>query len=485
MDLTMSRENMSADDKKAIATLSFEKYLADSVESFKAIKKSDNELLQEDRSLESELNIIRKTYKSMSRESAEAEETKLKFSDKIKNWFIKVWSVIADIFVKIQEVVLQLVKALIIFIQKKRVQATSLINILKDNGIRGLDVSGKTIYETLKENEFSIRVPDLEETLKDIPVTKPLPQQIVHSLLANNMNLQEFVKSPIIAKNKDSIFNTESLIKYFEQDIIRPEDVDEQKLTNLEVAINYLYAQAVFFGEVSPNHAKSNSIMRLMKDELDAQNITNVAHFITMGTTKPVFKSIPLIEYFGCDQTNNEKVFKKAWTDYINDTKLVLDPNGYISTIEETLKRYKDIAANDAKNIKIMKDFITKQLNTIGTGETEADQKAQHKIKRFTKLIIGVKNVKNHFIRLRQTVILDLITLYSIENRAWYLASGKKELIEKYKDLDDERKILPDETTNRPNMPKNVRRGEFKLDMDKPFDPSILYRQGDEQLKNN
>jgi hypothetical protein len=204
-----------------------------------------------------------------------------------------------------------------------------------------------------------------------------------------------------------------------------------------------------------------------------------------MGTTKPVFKSIPLIEYFGCDQTNNEKVFKKAWTDYINDTKLVLDPNGYISTIEETLKRYKDIASNDSKNIKIMKDFITKQLNTIGTGETEADQKAQHKIKRFTKLIIGVKNVKNHFIRLRQTVILDLITLYSIENRAWYLASGKKELIEKYKDLDDERKILPDETANKPNAPKNVRRGEFKLDMDKPFDPSILYRQGDEQLKNN
>lgn len=480
MDLSMSRENMSTNDKKAIATLSFEKYLADSVESFKTISQSNETILQADKDLESSLKLIKNTYKSMSKESVEVEETKIKFSDKIKNWFIKVWTVIVDIFNKLTEVVLQLVKALIIFIQKKRIQATSLINILKDNGIRGLNVNGKTIYEHLKEHEYEIKVPDFSGMANIIGRGgKIFYHNLVKNTLTTNHYLNEFVKSPIIAKNKDSIFNTESLKKYFEQDLINKDDIDEQKMNNLEISVDYLYGQAVFFGEVSPNHAKTTSMLSKFKPLLDEKRITEIAHMITLGVEKPVYKTMPLTEYFGCDWTNNEKIFKQAWTDYITETKMVLDPGGYISTIEETLKRYKDIAANDSKNIKMIKDFIVKQLDNIGVNGSDDDQKLQYKIKRFTKLILGVKNIKNHFIRLRQTIILDLITLYSVENRAWYLASGKKELIEKYKDLDDERKLLPDEDDS------NTRKGNFKLDMDKPFDPSLLYRQGDESLLQN
>ena len=119
MDTTMSRNNMSVSDQKAITNLSFEKYLSDSIESFKAVRKADNDIIQTDKSFEESIKLIKKTYQSMSKESAEAEEVKMKFGDKVKNWFIKVWSIIAEIFSKLSEIVLQLVKALIIFIQKK------------------------------------------------------------------------------------------------------------------------------------------------------------------------------------------------------------------------------------------------------------------------------------------------------------------------------------------------------------------------------
>lgn len=471
MDTTMSRNNMSVSDQKAIANLSFEKYLTDSIESFKSIKKADNDIIQTDKSFEESIKLIKKTYQSMSKESVEAEETKLKFGDKVKNWFIKVWSIIAEIFSKLSEVVLQLVKALIIFIQKKRIQATSIINMMKENAIKGLNVEGKHIYETITNEGYTIRTltPDMDN-LDGYDFLS------VSEQLKNNM-LKEFIKSPIITKNKDSIFNTEALKKYFEQELIHEENVNEQKMNELENAINYLYSQGVLYGEVSPNHTKSGALINFLKEDLNNHNISAVAHKLVMGTTQPKYVTIPLTKFFGSNWANEEVVFRQAWMCYVNDTKLALDNGGYISTIEEMLKRYKDIAANDNKNIKMMKDYIVSQLEKLGTNVSEESQKLQHKVKRFTKLILGVKNIKNHFIRLRQSVILDIITLYSMENRAWYLASGKKELIEKYQEIDPGME-LPDNT--KPTTGKRT----LKMDLEGDnVNYDKLYRQGDESFK--
>lgn len=471
MDTTMSRNNMSVSDQKAIANLSFEKYLADSIESFKSIKKADSDIIQTDKSFEESIKLIKKTYQSMSKESVEAEETKLKFGDKVKNWFIKVWSIIAEIFSKLSEVVLQLVKALIIFIQKKRIQATSVINMMKENAIKGLNVEGKRIYETITNEGYTIRTltPDMDNL-------DGYDFLAVSEQLKNNM-LKEFIKSPIITKNKDSIFNTEALKKYFEQELIHEENVNEQKMNELENAINYLYSQGILYGEVSPNHIKSGSLINFLKEDLNNHNISAVAHKLVMGTTQPKYVTIPLTKFFGSNWANEEVVFRQAWMCYVNDTKLALDNGGYISTIEEMLKRYKDIAANDNKNIKMMKDYIVSQLEKLGTNVSEESQKLQYKVKRFTKLILGVKNIKNHFIRLRQSVILDIITLYSMENRAWYLASGKKELIEKYQEIDPGME-LPDDT--KPATGKRT----LKMDLEGDnVDYDKLYRQGDESLK--
>lgn len=471
MDTTMSRNNMSVSDQKAIANLSFEKYLSDSIESFKAVRKADNDIIRTDKSFEESIKLIKKTYQSMSKESVEAEEMKMKFGDKVKNWFIKVWSIIAEIFSKLSEIVLQLVKALIIFIQKKRIQATSIINMMKDKAIKGMNLEGKKIYETIKNEGYEIRT-----LATDISNDKNAYRFNDITVLIKNNRLKEFIKSPIITKNKDSIFNTESLKKYFEQELIQADAVDEVKMDNLENAINYLYSQGVLYGEVSPNHIKTGSLLNYLKEDLDTHNISAVAHKIVMGTTSPKYVSIPLTDFFGSDWSNEEIVFREAWMHYVNDTKITLDNGGYISTIEEMLKRYKDIAVNDNKNIKMMKDFIVSQLEKLGNDASEKSQKIQHKVKRFTKLILGVKNIKNHFIRLRQSVILDIITLYSMENRAWYLASGKKELIEKYQEIDPGME-LPDNT--KPVTGKRT----LKMDLEGDnVDYDKLYRQGDENL---
>ena len=167
-------------------------------------------------------------------------------------------------------------------------------------------------------------------------------------MMLNSTALQKFVKSAVILKNKDSIFNTESLTKYLNDDLIKG-DTDDKKMTELELAVNNLYAQGVFYGEVDPKHLKENSLMEPYKAYLESHEIAKVAHMMTMGMETPKFMSIPLSDFFG--ESIDSLTFKQAWQMYIADTKLVLDNGGYISTLEEVLKRYKDIAINDAKNI--------------------------------------------------------------------------------------------------------------------------------------
>ena len=88
MDTTMSRNNMSVSDQKAIANLSFEKYLTDSIESFKSIKKADNDIIQTDKSFEESIKLIKKTYQSMSKESVEAEEVIYLFPETVELSFV-------------------------------------------------------------------------------------------------------------------------------------------------------------------------------------------------------------------------------------------------------------------------------------------------------------------------------------------------------------------------------------------------------------
>lgn len=459
-----TKNDLTNNDMKNIVKMSFESYLQDSINAFKDLKSKDLEIEKSQESINDELILIKDRYKSMSQESATAEETKGEFSAKIKNFFIKIWSTICEIFTKFAEIVVSLIKSLIIFIQKKRIQATSIINMLKDKGVNGLTADGIDIYELITKNGYKIKTLNLSETPnKDSKATF----SYIHKLL-NEIAIKEFVKSPIILKNKDSIFNTESLKKYLQQDLIGNDNPDDEKLSRLEIATDYLYSQAVFYGEVSPNHKKSTDLLNKYKSYLDNKEINKVAHLITYRLEKPSFKEIDLNIFFDVSIDDRNEKFSKAWDYYCKDTKLVLDKGGYIDILEEVLKRYKDIAKNDAQNIKEISNYIKSQLENIGN---DTEYKVQGKIKRFTNLILKVKNIKNHFIRLRQTVILDIITLYSMENRAWYLATGKADLVVNGPN-DPERSLVNDGKNIKDTVSFDMNKGEIK------------YRDSDESLKN-
>lgn len=431
MDDITSKNDLSPNDIKNIVNFSFENFLQDSIDAFKDIKSKDLDIIASSESVEDEINMIKSQYQQMSKESTEANELKTNFSVKIKNFFIKVWAMICDIFYKFAEIVVNLIKSLIIFIQKKRLQAKSIISMMKDKGLNGLTADGEDIYEMIQKNGYKIK--------SYISETKPAIFDNVHRRL-NNPELKQFVKTAIILKNKDSIFDIDSLKKYLQQDLIGNDNPDETKLTNLENAVNYLYSQAVFFGEVSPNHKKDSNFVDNYKDLLETRSITKVAHKITYGVDEVKFIETDLSTFFDVN-SDDETKFRVAWIQYCQDTKLVLDQGGYIDTLEEVLKRYKDIAKNDAQNIKELSNYIKAQLEGM---DSNADPKVQGKIKRFTNLMINVKNIKNHFIRLRQSVILDVITLYSMENRAWYLATGKADITNLAKDESDTANVAGD-----------------------------------------
>ncbi len=452
---TLSKKDLSANDMKNIVNLSFENYLQDSINAFKDLRKKDLEIERSGESVDEEIRVIKAQYNQMSHESVEASELKQKFSTKIKEFFIKVWATICEIFYKFSEIVVNLIKSLIIFIQKKRIQATSIINLMKENGIKGLTPDGRDIYELIQKNGYSIRTFNMGGG--NLPKIDKARISDVHERL-NSIILKKFIKSTIILKNKDSIFNIESLKKYFAQDLIGNKNADEKKLTNLEIAVNYLYAQAVFYGEVSPNHNKVSDLLTSYKSLLDNREITKVAHMMTYGEQNVNFVNVPLDEFFDVTADDRQSKFNKAWINYCQDTKLVLDKGGYIDTLEEVLKRYKEIAKADAQNIKAINDYVKEQFSNINSSEDETN-KIEGKIKRFTNLILNVKNIKNHFIRLRQSVILDIITLYSMENRAWYLATGKADLINNTSD-DPETSIA--KNTDSKNVDINLDKGEIK-----------------------
>ena len=467
---TLSKKDLSANDMKNIVNLSFESYLQDSIDAFKALRSKDLEIERSGESVDEEIRVIKAQYNQMSHESAEAGELKASFSSKVKNFFIKVWATICDIFYKFAEIVVNLIKSLIIFIQKKRLQATSIINLMKDKGINGLTADGRDIYELIKQNGYNIKTFNLGG--ENLPKSDGAKFNNIHARL-NNVDLKQFVKSAIILKNKDSIFNIESLEKYFKQDLIGNENPDEQKLANLELAVNYLYSQAVFYGEVSPNHKKESDLLAKHKALLDNREISKVAHSLTYGAPSVNFVNMPLDEFFAVTTDDRQTKFNKAWLYYCQDTKLVLDKGGYIDTLEEVLKRYKEIAKADAQNIKAINEYIKAQLANLNGSEDEA--KVEGKVKRFTNLVLNVKNIKNHFIRLRQTVILDVITLYSMENRAWYLATGKADVVNNASD-DPERSLIQNDKNN------NGARDITNFNIDKG---EIKYRESDESLKNN
>lgn len=427
-------ENTIAENK--FVSLSYESYLEDVINSFKSIKESNTKILSITSKFDDKLVFIKKQYNQLSLEDGNDDkknEVKIKFGDAIKNWFIRVWTFLCDIFSKVYEIIVSLIKSLIIFIQKKKLQAHSVIQLIEKKGLTGFNVENNDIIRQILKNNVKVKFLDYKTSNPNVAKFRmgDLNFNFINARLTD-MDLRTFINNSIILKNPNSIFSTDTLQKYLKTDILKNDVSEDRKLSILENSVDQLYGEAIFANEVDPGHRNtSNPLLTKYKDLIAAKDVTRIAHNIVFGMDKPNFIDIPLINFFGLKAGAydiNVESLKDAFHQYYEDTQLVIGDKGYIHILEETLKKYKEQAKSDHANIKEMQKIVLNYLNTIGSKD-ENGEKIQYRCRRFTNIVLKVKNIKTHFIRLRQTVILDIITLFDIENQAWYKITGKGGLL--------------------------------------------------------
>jgi hypothetical protein len=410
------------DTESSFVSLSYESYLHDTLDSFKAIKTTENYIYSENETFEKSIKIIKSQYNTL---SSEEDKTpfKTRFIETIKNWFTKIWIFICDIFSKIYEITISLVKSLIIYIQKKKLQAHSIIKLLEKQGLVGYNMSHNDIIKSILKKNVQLKF-----IANPLDNGRPLETKdywrYVNARLTTD-DLKTFINNSVIIDNAKSVFSTTSLNKYLNEELLKDDMSEDKKLTALEMATDELYADAVFSNEVDPQHSKNMNILKArFKEQLVAKDITGLSHNIVFGMPKYQLTDVSLVDYFGL--TDNEQVnldeLRGAFLLYVEDTKLVLGEKGYLNILQEVLKRYKERTKKDNENIKLMKTTVLNYMNNIGFGKD--DERIQNRCKRFTNIVLKVKNIKNHFIRLRQTMILDIITLFSFENQAWYILTG-------------------------------------------------------------
>ena len=424
-------------------SLSYDSYLETAEKAFKNVKTTEVLILNEYDAFTTTMKLQKEQYATMSSEDNEGKASlKENFIKNIKTMFLKIWEFIVDVFSKLCEIVISLIKSLIIFIQKKRIQSANIIKSINEKGIVGYKVNNGKIFEKILSD-------DLVSINSITDLTDP------NSFVANHIgifskltskNLKTFVELPILVKNNESIFNVDSLNKYLLTEVNKDDESVEEKINVLEEASKSFYAYAVFGNEVDPKHNKykNTDLFMQVAPYLLSKDINSAAHDIVMGITKPKQSKISIAEYFQVDNkiSNPNSVFKilsNSFRQYTDLTNLILGNNGYLSKLEDILKRYKERAKEDQSNIKAMQKYITKVVEDMNS-ETY-NEKISHRYNRFTNIIMNVKNAKTHFIRLRQCVIIDILTLFSIENKAWVTLTGKGALL---KDADE---IKPEDTT--------------------------------------
>ena len=136
---------------------------------------------------------------------------------------------------------------------------------------------------------------------------------------------------------------------------------------------------------------------------------TDVNHKVVMST----------VEFLGIEQPGATAITELSSIMHVFniDTETVVGKGGLVDILCEILKQYKSVAAEDAKRVKSIEKVITTHMQTL-TGATEKELKLQKSFKKFTNLIVSVKQIKADFIALRQYMLGNIMSLLEIENTA-------------------------------------------------------------------
>lgn len=409
--------------------LSFEDYLGESVECFKSIAAANQKLEETRESFYENINFLKRSYSMRSTEDGK-EQDKKKFGTKVKEFIIKAWSLIVSVFNKIVEIVVYLIKSIIIFVQKKLVQFNSIYKIFQKHGnIRGFNnANGNIIVEMLTSSTHIKTIANNNVAFSH--------RAIIRSLL-NNTDLEKIVKQKLTENSR----NTATSIQYIRDSIqlkksmVTPQELasEERKLGIIEEAVDELYRNGVY--------ANMSGLSRAIQfDNLkngSAPKIDNVAHQIVIGIPDKKYQTVNLFDYFkgsiSMGDAQNKNVnwsyLETAFEEYYKTSELVLGNSvgkkGYVQLLEANLKEYKEMAKRDKKLIDAMNKDIILEINKIMDVDTPESKSKFSRINKITNIITKVKNIKTHYIRFRQQIIIDILSLYSIENKAWWLLVNK------------------------------------------------------------
>ena len=428
--------------------LSFEEFLNDSLECFSSITTTSKKLDQTRESFYENIAFLKKSYRMRSTEDEKLEDKKT-FGTKIKDFFIKTWTFLVSIFSKIIEVVLSLIKTIIIFVQKKKVQMNSIFKLFqKDGGIKGFNNTNSNIIRNMLTSNVVLKTFTLDKvSYKHIKICEVL-------ISSRLKKFAELKISPNDRTSVSSLSYIKSQIDKETKDQLKPGNSHsvESKFKIIEDTINKFYMNGILLNSATDSKDGtfvlklfSNNTMNA-EDAFSTGNIDKIAHAFVYGVEKkPEIGETNLLEYFGChvgdgaNRDENFKILEQAFNDYYNVSKKLFDTkDGYISKIEATLKTYKEISRNDHKLISEMNKNIIAEINKYLDDETPEAKSKISLFHRITKIVMKIKDIKSHFIRLRQQIIIDVMNLYSIENKAWWtLAGNGKFLKEKYEEGDD------------------------------------------------
>lgn len=410
--------------------LSFEDYLGESVECFKSISAANQKLEETRESFYENINFLKRSYSMQSTEDGK-EQDKKKFGTKVKEFIIKAWSLIVSVFSKIVEIVVYLIKSIIIFVQKKLVQFNSIYKIFQKHGnIRGFNNANGNIIVEMLTNSTPIKT----ITNNGVSFSHDV---IVKNCFLRNTDLEKIVKQKLTENSR----NTATSIQYirdsiqFKKSIVTPQELasEERKLGIIEEAVDELYRNGVY----ANMSGLSRAIQFYNLKNGSAPKIDNVAHQIVLGIPDKKYQTLNLFDYFkgsiSMGDAQNKNVnwdyLEMAFEEYYKTSELVLGNSGgkkgYVQLLEANLKEYKEMAKRDKKLIDAMNKDIILEINKIMDVDTPESKSKFSRINKITNIITKVKNIKTHYIRFRQQIIIDILSVYSIENKAWWALVNK------------------------------------------------------------
>lgn len=419
----LNPETISQEERKQIVNLRYEDYFKKSCEDLDTVQEINLQFPKIIDIYSQTARLLKREYKEASTEEL-AQSTENKFFNNIKNLFIRIWSAIVSVYEKISSIIVNMIKALIIFIKRQNLLKNSLWAKLKNDkkGLNFTEPSDELVKNIQKMLDGKYKIRTIE-----YPGNRYANFSDIHNCISNNFRLKPFVMTPIIVNNKKSSINSENLKKLYQtlETVATTDDAEcVEKIGAMESEIMESTFLHMMYGETSDQRYVNENVNKFQTELADeyaeSGSVKRVANVISFGEPVVNYIHVDLKHFLQLEGVQDPLItlekLRFFLAQYERDANLVIGTGGYLDILSNVLKRYKSVAVEDNKIFKELKTKITTNIKIIGNDP--ANNSITRRMKRFTNLSISVQKMKTNFITLRQGVISNLLIAFSSENQA-------------------------------------------------------------------